>query len=199
MDSEKKVEWSECTLLFETLFERISNKIDAEISILDEKLKKIEETIEDRICTLEQKLFKSLRLDDETDTFVELRKEIISIEQNEVIRNLKFRDSRSIVNLFRKYYYKKENRIHKYPIKIKGKRSYQYYVNGMWHQDLNGHYIINTICWIFENLFMGVNNINNIPNYQEMVDNQNFIYKISTDKFKKELFKNIIEEVELSL
>jgi hypothetical protein len=199
MESHERIKEGERSHFMETLFEKIVSKIDYEIVQLNEKLRRVEESLETRIDTLERKLFKALKLDDEDDIFVELRKEMIQIDKEEVIRNLKFNDARSIVNLFRKYYYKKENRIHKYPIKFKGKRNYQYYVNGMWHQDLNGHYIINTLCWIFENLFLSVNNINDISNPQQLVENQNFIYKINTDKFKKELFKNIIEEVELSL
>ena len=125
MESHERIKEDERSHFMETLFEKIVSKIDYEIVQLNEKLRRVEETLETRIDTLERKLFKALKLDDEDDIFVELRKEMIQIDKEEVIRNLKFNDARSIVNLFRKYYYKKENRIHKYPIKFKGKRNYQ--------------------------------------------------------------------------
>jgi len=182
-----------------SLLKQFSNTIEENITNLNNRIRVLENVVESKINNLEIKILKLLKKDDETDTFIELKKEVIHMDKNDVIRNLKFNDHRSVVNLFKMYFYKKENNINKYPIKIKSKRSLEYYVNGSWHEDISGHYIMNTICWIFEQLFMSVNNIDNISNCQQMINNQNFIYKLNNLKTKKEILKFIIEEVKLSL
>jgi hypothetical protein len=60
---------------------------------------------------------------------------------------------------------------------------------------------MNTICVNIENLFL---NINNLDEYGDLIDeedfipNQNFINKLSNEKFKKELFRTIIDEVKIN-
>ena len=89
-----------------------------------------------------------------------------------------------------------------YPIKVSGKRTYEFYLNNKWNSDIYGHYIMNTICRNVQNILLRGNIIETIQqngfDYNDFLLNQSFIYKLGDEKYKKEILKNIIEEVRLN-
>lgn len=129
---------------------------------------------------------------------IELKQESLNIDKDSVIRALYYKDYRSIINILRIYYKHDENTI--YPIRITGKRSYEYFINNKWIPDLYGHYIMNTICINMQNLFMKYNIIDNNSNidHDEFMLIQTFIYKLSEEKYKKDIFKHIVEEIRIN-
>jgi hypothetical protein len=82
-------------------------------------------------------------------------------------------------------------------IKITGKRSYEYFYNNEWIPDLYGHHIINVITSNFQNLFLKNNNLDEFERDSFLL-NQTFLLKLSDDKYKREIFKNIVEEVRIN-
>ena len=125
-----------------------------------------------------------------------LKKEDIIINKNDILRALNYRDYRSVILIFKLYYKNKINSNAKYPIRIKGKRSYEYYLNNKWNSDLYGHYSMNTICLNIQNLFIRNNILD--ENDEDFMLNQEFIYKLSDEKYKKDIFKHIIEEIRIN-
>jgi len=135
------------------------------------------------------------------ENIVELKRETLNISENETVKALNYRDYRSVLYLFKLYYKNKTNKNYVYPIRVIGKRSYEYYANNKWNSDLYGHFIMNTICQNIENLFLTINNLDeygDLIDDEDFIPNQNFINKLSVEKFKKELFRNIIDEVKLN-
>ena len=129
---------------------------------------------------------------------IELKKEELNIDIKDVLKAICYRDYRSIIYIMKLYYKNKINNTYSYPIRIVGKRSYEYYLNNNWYPDPYGHYIMNTICNNIENLFIKNNNFDENIEYNDFLLNQNFIYKLSEEKYKKEIFKNIIEEIRIN-
>ena len=119
------------------------------------------------------------------------------MNEKEVLDILKYRDYRTIIYVFRHFYKNKNNEKYVYPIRIISKRSYEYYDNGKWNPDTYGSHCLNTICLNAQNLFIKYNNIDKM-NGEDFLLNQDFIYKLSNEKYKKDIFKNIIEEVRIN-
>jgi hypothetical protein len=135
---------------------------------------------------------------DEKYSIIELKQESLNIDKESVIRALYYKDYRSIINILRLYYKSTETTI--YPIRITGKRSYEYFINNKWIPDLYGHYIMNTICINMQNLFIKYNIIDENSNidHDEFMLVQTFIYKLSDEKYKKDIFKHIVEEIRIN-
>jgi hypothetical protein len=135
---------------------------------------------------------------DEKYSIIELKQESLNIDKESVIRALYYKDYRSIINILRLYYKPTETTI--YPIRITGKRSYEYFINNKWIPDLYGHYIMNTICINMQNLFIKYNIIDENSNidHDEFMLVQTFIYKLSDEKYKKDIFKHIVEEIRIN-
>jgi len=109
------------------------------------------------------------------------------------------RDYTSILMVFRQYYKNKNNTKYIYPIKVVSSRKYEFYYNGKWHDDLYGDITRKTIMRNIQNLFIKYNIMDDINiTMEDFVMNQEFIYKLSDDKHKKDLFKHITEEVKIN-
>lgn len=170
----------------------ISSKIyDSQQKIL-ERL----DTLETRIIDLEKSI-KPYKNDNDIQDLKELKYENLCVDKKDVDKALSYADYRSVIHIFRLIYKNKNNSNYAYPIRITGKRSYEYYDNNKWNPDLYGHYSMNVICKNIEELFMSFNIIENY-NVEEFMSNQIFIFKLSNDKYKKDIFKNIIEEVRIN-
>lgn len=172
--------------------EKIIEKIDDLSITIINKL----DTLESRISNIEQRLgYSNKFLKDEN--IKELKREIITIQQKDIYTAIKYRDYRSIIYIFKIIYKNNQNGSHPYPIRITGKRSYEYYDNKQWIPDLYGHHIINIISINMQNLFLRHNNLDDFDSESFML-NQHFIYKLTDDKYKRELFKHIVEEIRIN-
>ena len=114
-----------------------------------------------------------------------------------MLKALNYRDYRSIIYIFRYCYKNKLNEKYLYPIRITGKKSFEYYDNNKWNPDLYGYHSMNIIFNNIQNLFIKYNDLDNID-AENFLLNQNFISNLSDDKHKKNIFKNIIEEVRIN-
>ncbi len=153
------------------------------------------DTFEKRIIDLE----KSMKCygNENIEDLKELKYEELDIDKSEVDKALLYLDYRSIVYIFRLIYKNKSNSSYVYPLRITGKRSYEYYHNNKWNPDLYGHHSMNVICKNIQDLFLSINTMENY-NIEKFMANQAFIFKLSNDKYKKDIFKNIIEEVRIN-
>ena len=170
----------------------ISSKIyDSQQEILS-KL----DTFETRIIDLEKSI-KPYKNDNDIQDLKELKYEKLCIDKKDIDKAFLYTDYRSVIYIFRLIYKNKNNSNYVYPIRITGKRSYEYYDNNKWNPDLYGHHSMNVICKNIQELFMSFNIIENY-NIEEFMSNQTFIFKLSDDRYKKDIFKNIIEEVRIN-
>lgn len=185
---------NEQSKIFNKLFE-ISNKILASQELILNKI----DTLENRIKIIENKIESSKNMNNELlpNNLKELKKEELVINKEDVLKALSYRDYRSVIYIFKNIYKNKINSEYAYPIKISGKRSYEYYNNMKWNPDLYGNYSMNIICSNIENLFTKYNNIDEMDS-DEFISNQQFICKLSDEKYRKSIFKNIIEEVRIN-
>jgi hypothetical protein len=153
------------------------------------------DNFEKRIIDLE----KSMRCygNENIQDLKELKYEELYIDKSDVDKALLYLDYRSIVYIFRLIYKNKSNNDYVYPLRITGKRSYEYYHNNKWNPDLYGHHSMNVICKNIQDLFLSFNTMENY-NIEKFMANQAFIFKLSNDKYKKDVFKNIIEEVRIN-
>jgi hypothetical protein len=157
--------------------------------------KKIDEIIL-RVSKLENKVefIDNYKTQNDIKKIKELKIENIDLHENDILRALNYKDHRSILYIFKLYYKNKLNLKYSYPIRIKGQRSFEYYSNEEWVPDLYGNSIMNIICKNMENLFIKYNIIEKV-NIDNLLTNQEFIYKLSNDKYKRILLPFIIEEV----
>lgn len=129
------------------------------------------------------------------EDIMELKKCNIEVEQSIVLRALTFRDYRTIIILFKILYFKEENCFDKYPIRLTGKRSYEYYLNNKWISDPYGHYIRDIILNNIQTVLFKYNTYEYIKDNDILIMNQDFIYKIIDEKYSKIYFRNIIQEI----
>jgi hypothetical protein len=168
--------------------------------LLDKVLEKID-LLDKRLKSLEEKFESSNIINKElsTNNLKELKKEELDVNKEDVLKALQYRDYRSVLYIFKLIYKNKDkiNSEYAYPIKITGKRSFEYYNNMRWNPDLYGHYSTSILCTNMQNLFIRYNNIDYI-NSDDFIINQYFICKLSDEKYQKSIFKNIIEEVRIN-
>ena len=127
---------------------------------------------------------------------VELKKESLDIDNEIVKKALIYKDFRSILYIFKTYYKNKTNSVSQYPIRMKSKRIYEYYNNNQWNTDNNAHYIKNTLFMNIQTIFYKYNNLDNVKEIDDIYSNQIFINKLSEDKYKRDLFKHIVDEIQ---
>ena len=163
----------------------------SKLNSLEEKVMSIEKKME---LSLNSKLLNNFPI----DSLKELKKEDLVIDKKDILKALSYRDYRSIIFIFRLYYKNKTNSLFAYPIKITGKRSFEYYLNSTWNPDLYGYYSMNTICLNIQNLFIQNNTLDGSIGHEDFILNQEFIYKLSDEKYKRDVFKNIVEEVRIN-
>jgi hypothetical protein len=179
----------------------INNFLEKISKITDEILKKIDK-LEERITNIETKIENNKLVEKKEENLMcenlrELKKEDLNIDEKDVIQALKYKDYRSIIFIFKLYYKNKNNSKFVYPIRITGKRSYEFYFNNKWNPDVYGYNSMNILFLNIQNLFIKYNNIDNLSN-EDFLLNQDFIYKLSNEKIKKDIFKSIIEEVRIN-
>jgi len=168
-----------------------SSKILEKLEALDMRVHNLEKL---QIQLQSIKSYNLLNLD-----LIEIKYQDLDIKKEEVLKALAYNDYRSVIYIFRMIYKNKNNTEYVYPIKITGKRSYEYYCNNKWNPDLYGHHIMNTICLNIQNLFIKYCHIDDGDNFDDYILNQNFISKLSEEKYKKEILKSIMEEVRINL
>ena len=162
------------------------NEMMRKINILDTRLQRIEDCYSNSYTEVNGEICR----------IKEVKNENLNIDMDDVLRALIFRDYRSVLHIFKSYYRTQMNGNIYYPIRMKSKRTYEYYLRGKWLLDPNGHYITKTICNNIQNLFMRYNDIDNKKIGEDTwYENQKFIQKMSDEKFKKEIFKHIIDEL----
>lgn len=134
------------------------------------------------------------------DGMVNFKNEKLNVDKEDIIKFMSYRDYRAVICIFRLVYKNKMSPDYVYPIRISGKRSYDYYNNNKWNPDLYGHHIMNTICSNVQNLFLKYNTLDDEENIdgEDFLLNQKFLCKLSDEKYKKEIFKSIIEEVRIN-
>ena len=153
------------------------------------------EKLDNKINIIENKLKIDNEIFDETEELKELVKEVIDIDESTVLRALTYIDYRTVIIIFKEYYYNELNKNNKYPIKVTGKRSYEYFLNKKWIHDQYGHYIKHTILLNIQTLLFKYNNNDYINDYNTLVKNQDFIYKLTEEKYSKNYFRHIINEI----
>ena len=162
-------------------------KIDKECNCYN-KITTLENKIEDL-----QQIIKDLQLKSNTSNRKDLKKERLNIDNNDILEMLKYRDHRSVIDLFRNQYL---NNYIEYPIRCTGQRKYKYWNNNEWCDDLDGRNIIDIICYNAQQLFLRVNNINSPKIDQNIfIDNQLFILKLSNYKYQRDILKYIRVEI----
>jgi len=183
--------------MYMKLLEEINNISSNQKLLLDMIIK-----LDEKIKSIENRLVSKNKIKDDPSLYqdlIELKAENIIYDNIDVIKALSYRDFRSILTIFRSYYKCKTNSTYVYPIRIIGKRSYEYYLNGKWIPDAHGHYSMKTICNNIQNLFIKVNDIDNKNISQDdFLLNQEFIYKLSDEKTIRNVFKSIVEEIRIN-
>jgi len=175
----------------------ISSKMHEEQQVIISKLTNLEE----RISFIEKNINtkKNNKDIDSNEVLKDLIIENIEIDSNEVIKALNYRDYRAIIYIFRFFYKNKTNSKYVYPIRIISTRSFEYYKDNKWNADLYGYYSMNTLITNIQNLFIKNNTADSDDiDYEEFILNQEFIYKLSDEKYKKLIFKNIVEEIRIN-
>ena len=171
-----------------TIFLNNINNIDNKLDEIISRVSKLENKVE---------FIENYKSQSDIKKIKELKHEIIELPEYDILRALNYKDHRSILYIFKLYYKNKLNLKHAYPIRIKGQRSFEYYSNEEWVPDLYGNNIMNIICKNMENLFIKYNVIEKV-NIDNLLSNQEFIYKLSNDKYKRTMLPFIIEEVRLN-
>lgn len=173
------------------------------MNIYEEILKNINDKFSDfenRILNLENN-FKNLKkcnieeIINNNEEIIELKKESLEIPNDIVEKAIVYKDYRTVLYLFRYYYKKKINENNKYPIRIKSKRIYEYFNNKQWISDNNAHYIKHTLFMNIQTVLYKYNNMDNIKEIDDIYNNQIFINKLSEDKYKRDIFRHIIDEI----
>jgi hypothetical protein len=186
------------TIKNKDIFEKIvsiSSKILETQDIILEKINNFEE----RLQNIEKKIELTSKNNESIsyNNLKELKKEDLNVIKDDVIKALNYRDYRSVIYIFKNIYKNKTNSEYAYPIKIISKRSFEYYNNMKWNPDLYGHYSTSIICSNIQNLFTKYNNIEDFDS-DDFIMNQQFIYKLSDEKYQKSIFRNIIEELRIN-
>ena len=153
------------------------------------------EQLDNKINIIENKLNIDNKIFDEPEEVKELVKEVIEIDESIALRALTYVDYRTVIIIFKEYYYNELNKNNNYPIKVTGKRSYEYFLNKKWIHDQYGHYIKHTILLNIQTLLFKYNNNDYINDYNTLVKNQDFIYKLTEEKYSKNYFRHIINEI----
>ena len=171
-------------------YDKFINDIQNNFSNLEVKINNLENKIK---IVISKKDIEEENIEDEN--IIELKKEIIDIPLEIVEKSLVYKDYRSVIFLFKYFYKNKTNDNYKYPIRIKSKRVYEYYNNKQWISDNNAHYIKFTLFLNIQTLLYKYNNIDNVKDVDDIYNNQIFINKLSDDKYKRDVFKHIIDEI----
>ena len=188
----------------DTVYENIKTDLLNLKTLFDDKINYIEESLkkyDERISLIEKKI-NNLSNDSKDEEVIEnltsIKKEHIELDKEIVLRALSYKDYRTILMIFKHYYKTKTNVFNKYPIRCVGKRSFEYFKDDKWINDTYGHFIRNTLMINIQTLLFKFNTQEYFNEISDILLNQDFIYKISDDKFMKVFFRHIIDEVKNS-
>ena len=183
--------------MFEKLLnitEEFNNKLDRLDIKVNDKFEELNNKFEDlnnKFSTVSNKLTSNLSNNENIEDLKELIKENLNIDKKDVLKALSYRDYRSILILFKLYYKNDKN---KYPIRLFKVRKFEYYANKKWNQDLYGNHSMEVLIGNMQDLFIKYNDINSIT-YDEFIMNQDYINQLDNEKFKKDIFKVIADEI----
>jgi uncharacterized protein YdcH (DUF465 family) len=172
--------------------EEFNNKLDTLDKKVNDKFEELNNKFEElntKISTVSNNI--STNSNNENEDLKELIKQNLSIDKKDVLKALSYRDYRSILILFKLYYKNDKN---KYPIRLFKVRKFEYYANKKWNQDLYGNHSMEVLIGNMQDLFIKYNDINSIT-YDEFILNQDFINQLDNEKFKKDIFKVIADEI----
>lgn len=175
----------------------LNDKIQQCINLINDKFELIDnkiELIEKKVNFMEEKVNNLTKPNEEELNTKNLIKESMNLPFDILKKSLIYKDYRTILLIFKYYYKDKTNTNNVYPIKIKGKRSFEYF-NKKWINDTNAHYIKNTLFMNIQTELFKYNNLDNVTEIDEFYNNQLFINKLSEDKDKRNIFKYIIDEI----
>jgi len=166
-------------------YDNIINLIQIKLNQLDTKINNIESHL--MLFNKENK---------QEENIVELKKELLNISNEIIEKAIVFKDYRTVLALFKYYYKTKTNEINKYPIRIKSKRVYEYFNNNQWISDNNAHYIKHTLFMNIQTILYKYNNMDIVKDIDDIYNNQVFITKLSDEKYKRDIFKHIVDEIQ---
>ena len=172
----------------------INNKIKNFFSIIDDKIILIENRINKLENITHELLKRDKNVNDKNNKIVNLEKQEMNLPNDVIKKSLIYKDYRTILYIFKYFYKNKHNEDNTYPIKIKSKRMFEYY-NNQWISDNNAHYIKNTLFMNIQTELYKFNNLDNVEDIDDIYNNQVFINKLSEDKYKRDIFKHIIDEI----
>ena len=175
----------------------------AKLDLLMKRVDNIEENIQKIVILKENKIEKTEENIPEEkspeEKIIELKLEKLNISDEDGHIAMQYRDHRTLLYIFKKYYKNKVNSQYAYPVRIISKRSYDYYHDGCWNSDLYGKELINILCTNIQNLLIKLNILDNKKiTMDSFIVNQMFIKKLSDDKVRREYLKHIIEEVRVN-
>ena len=174
-----------------TVFKHNIEKMNMKIDILTEKIDKNEK----RMIRLDDKMNELISLMNEGKIKNKLRNVIEEkilfegiITREIVLKNLSLRSIKGDLNLIKKYYLLEGKK----SIELMNSRRFEYWRDGRWHIDMDGHYIGKVLCNNLQKLYTSVNYLSNLDNnLNDFMQNQVHINKISNEKYRKELVKNL--------
>jgi hypothetical protein len=215
LEETNKVLMNKIDKLEERMIEMIEmneNRLDRLEKIMVEKnesfIDKLEETMiemnENNFSKIE-KLFESfgkkntkIISDKPTTNLKELKREKIFMEESKVLKALEFRDYNSVIYIFKNIYKNNTEGEYSYPIRVNSKNKIEYYDNKTWNADIGGVYSKKTIINNIHDLFCQycsyeVSNDDEVN--EKFILNQEFITKLSDNKYQKQLFENLLNEI----
>ena len=166
-------------------------ELKEKVNSLESKVKMLESNLQILSKTKNEGINNILNID-----IIELKKESIDIDNEVTKKAMLYKDYRSILYIFKMYYKNKTSTISQYPIKMKSKRVFEYYNNNQWNIDNNAHYIKNTLFMNIQTELFKYNNLDNVTDVDDLYCNQLFINKLSDDKYKRDVFKHIVDEIQ---
>jgi len=180
----------------ESILEKILNiteQFNDKLDTLDKKVNDKFEELNNKFEELNNKIstVSSNSNNENVEDLKELIKENLNIDKKDVLKALSYKDYRSILILFKLYYKNDKN---KYPIRLFKVRKFEYYAKKKWNQDLYGNHSMDILIGNMQDLFIKYNDINTIT-YDEFIMNQDFINQLDNEKFKKDIFKAIADEI----
>jgi hypothetical protein len=168
----------------------------SKINNLDNRISKIEEN-----SNKNKNKNNNIQYEEKIEDLKDIKNDIINIDSKEFLNAIKYRDYRSVIYIFRLYYKNKNNKESNnvYPLRLLTNRTFQYYCNNKWIKDPYGNYSKNIIIKNIEDWFMK-HNKDDDPNisFDDFMLNQEFICNLSNERYKKSIFKNIVEEARVN-
>lgn len=155
------------------------------------------EHIEERLTHIEEcQKFSYAEFSGEIIKIKEIKLESYPISDQDVMKALVYHDYRSFIYIFKLYYRSIQGGKIFYPIRMKNRRTFEYYYGGRWILDPNGHQTIKILCTNIQNLFLKHNIVENkFIEGDQWYLNQQFIMKLSEERYKKEIWKHVVDEI----